>query len=511
MNQGNAVETFPSPIEADSQNQFKELIEIIAQSVKCEYALCIGHEFPLPSFLATAKCPEELILAYKARNYQSIAENLPINDETLPCPYIIKKIYSAEQQLIATLVLIKPADANFIVSSNSFVNLFCKHIELLHENSVLRGEGKKLHLDYNTLNRKYELIVKAFIKPCIVISTSLHIIAFNSIAATLYKHALNLTLKEGEDFIKYVVPGRLQSFMDNMKAVISGNEKSRELQFLDPYFNKWWMIVYTPIMGSDNQIEAISIFFRNITNEKFVEKQFEEISDVARVGGWEYDIKNKSLYLTQVAKENFGIDKQNHPSLSEVYGYFYSTASKHVIKSAFTSLIKHGKEFDEELQIVKSNGEVIWVRIKAKAEIFNDKPTRAYGTFQDIDSKRLIYEELLHNQLYLKSLFEYNPYAIFSLNMDGKFINANQSMAELAGTTVENLLKQNDYTHFFEKSELPKLHQNFIKVKKKDPISFETTAVTYKGAVKYINLTFVPIIINNDIEAVYGIARDITE
>lgn len=393
----------------------------------------------------------------------------------------------------------------------SFLQLALTNIETHYNNCSLKRKLVAKEQETSALAFHGHALYHSSDHVCFVITPQFKVVSFNHIAQSMVELTYGRKLNVGDDFLEITLPGIVEIYKQNYQKILEKKSNRIELDFVDDFYHKWWKAVNVPIFDHEQNVIAVATTIYDVSASKLIEKQFEEISEVAKVGGWEYDINSRKLNLTKVAKQNFGLPENYQPSIGKLSKFFNTRANQKAIRNAFIAAIEKKIPFDEELQIKNQNGEVIWVRIKGKPEVNFGQVLRLYGTFQDVNSKRLIYEELLVSQLYYKSIFEHNPYAIFSLDLDGKFTSVNQSMVDLAEGTMSELLAVEDTTLFFEEQERDKIRNHFESVKKGAPISFECEATTMKGMSIYINLTFAPVIIEGKMVAVFGIARNITE
>jgi PAS domain S-box-containing protein len=118
--------------------------------------------------------------------------------------------------------------------------------------------------------------------------------------------------------------------------------------------------------------------------------------------------------------------------------------------------------------------------------------------------------ELLESQEKYKSLFDYHPDAIFSIDRTGKIISSNYSFTTIFGYSLEEL-NTGFLTNRISNEYLRQTIFHFKKALHGKPESFELTIERKTGKKLEIELTFVPITVNNTITGVYGIAKDITE
>jgi PAS domain S-box-containing protein len=138
----------------------------------------------------------------------------------------------------------------------------------------------------------------------------------------------------------------------------------------------------------DGTIGGLIIVQEDITEEKRSEELLMKAKSVAQIGGWEVDMASNKVYWTQVTREIHEVSKDYAPNLEEGINFYKQGASRDEITRLVSRAMNDGIPWDTELQIVTAKGRELWIRTKGEAEIVNDKCTRIYGTFQNIDERK---------------------------------------------------------------------------------------------------------------------------
>ncbi|KAA0544900.1 PAS domain S-box protein [Bacillus sp. BGMRC 2118] len=127
--------------------------------------------------------------------------------------------------------------------------------------------------------------------------------------------------------------------------------------------------------------------------------------------------------------------------------------------------------------------------------------------FRDVsESKKLLSESREH----YRSLFDQNPNAVFSFDLEGNYLSINDSFEDLLGYTREEYLQMN-FTPLVIPEHLAKTQFHFEKAAKGVPQTYEVTCLTKSQNRVHVNVTNVPIVVEGKIVGVYGIAKDITK
>ena len=194
-------------------------------------------------------------------------------------------------------------------------------------------------------------------------------------------------------------------------------------------------------------------------------QMLEQTNQVARIGGWEYDVKKGKIFWSSVTREIHGAAPDFEPDLAEGISFYKEGYSREKITEVLDIAFSTGKGWDEEFQIVNTLGEEIWVRAIGSAEMDNKKCIRLYGTFQDIDSykyselalkKSLETQEKLNDIMFehielierqdktiekiqeLKFLADSIPQIVWTSNADGSFDYYNQHWYDFTGMTEKD-------------------------------------------------------------------------
>ncbi|OAS87490.1 MULTISPECIES: PAS domain S-box protein [Metabacillus] len=127
--------------------------------------------------------------------------------------------------------------------------------------------------------------------------------------------------------------------------------------------------------------------------------------------------------------------------------------------------------------------------------------------FQDITDKKQFSS---HREQHYKSLFENNPDAVYSLDLDGNYLSVNRATEQLLGYSAEEFL-QMSYIPLIASEEIEKTMEYFSKATSGSTQHYETIALHKNGQAIAVKVTNMPIIVHNEIVGVYGIAKDISK
>ncbi|WP_066058477.1 PAS domain S-box protein [Robertmurraya korlensis] len=127
--------------------------------------------------------------------------------------------------------------------------------------------------------------------------------------------------------------------------------------------------------------------------------------------------------------------------------------------------------------------------------------------FLDVTIKKKAVSE---QQQHYKSLFEQNPDAVFSFDLQGNYLSVNSAMEQLLGYTEAEFL-QISYLPLVEEAELQRTRNHYELAAAGYTQHYETKALHKDGRVIHVSVTNIPIIVDKEVVGVYGIAKDITD
>ncbi|MCP1312183.1 EAL domain-containing protein [Paenibacillus tyrfis] len=126
--------------------------------------------------------------------------------------------------------------------------------------------------------------------------------------------------------------------------------------------------------------------------------------------------------------------------------------------------------------------------------------------------KRLAYHaaKLHESEQHFQSLFDYNTDAVFSIDLEGRFIAANPAVEAITGYSTEETVGRS-LSRISELWDTDELNWRFAESVKGIPQKFEMTIKHKQGKAIDLSVTCVPIVVNREVTGLFGICQDITE
>ncbi|WP_440115774.1 PAS domain S-box protein [Paenibacillus sp. QZ-Y1] len=164
-----------------------------------------------------------------------------------------------------------------------------------------------------------------------------------------------------------------------------------------------------------------------------------------------------------------------------------------------------------KMRVRHKEGHYIWVETLAKPVAGEqDESTQIVSISRDITQQKNTERRLRESRQRYKSLFEHNPAAVYSLDLEGKYSAVNRNLVKMLDVPRGQLIGQSFLSHL-DPCEVQSGKAYFELVKQGKPQQYETRIVNSGGRKVDVSILNVPILVDQELVGVYGIVSDITE
>jgi PAS domain S-box-containing protein len=221
----------------------------------------------------------------------------------------------------------------------------------------------------------------------------------------------------------------------------------------------WADISASPVINSKGEYEGALAMVSDITDKKNLENLLDKTNNLARIGSWEINMLNNSLYWSAKTREIHEVEDDFVPDLETAIN-FYKPGSREAITIAMEQAIKEGIPLDLELEVLTAKGNECWIRTIGEAEMVNGRCTRVYGSFQDIDKRKRSELEVLkvfeEKNVILESIGD----GFYAIDRDWVITYWNKEAEHLLSIKRDDILGKNIWDFFPDNVDKP--YRNFF-------------------------------------------------
>ena len=236
------------------------------------------------------------------------------------------------------------------------------------------------------------------------------------------------------------------------------------------------------------------------------EEKFRSYIENAPDGVFIVNQEGEFLEINQAACEITGYTENEllELTISELHQQEYLEKAR----SHFQAVIKDGFAKDELGYLTKTGEKKFW-----NVDAVKLSDTRFLGFAKDITERKQAEKAIHENEYTLRQIIDLVPLLILAKDQAGKFLIANKTVADIYGTTVENIIGKSDFDFTSNKKEAEKFIKDDLEViesgQQKDIPEEELT--DSQGNLRYLQTTKIPFKTTlSKTPAILAVAVDIT-
>ena len=152
---------------------------------------------------------------------------------------------------------------------------------------------------------------------------------------------------------------------------------------------RWVSISVVPQFrnGEARPFQLISLF-SDVTELKRAAELFDEVQALARIGGWTFDLKQRSLYWTDALYRLLGRDPGD-PVGTDGLTPMLVAGDRPRLDAAVARTARDGTPLDIEVRVNHPSNRTMWVRVLGHAQSRHGVPYQLTGTIQEITARKL--------------------------------------------------------------------------------------------------------------------------
>ncbi|WP_075620363.1 PAS domain S-box protein [Paenisporosarcina indica] len=277
-----------------------------------------------------------------------------------------------------------------------------------------------------------------------------------------------------------------------------------------------------PILTENGQCKYILAIVRDITERNCKERELKETKrnlemNQKRLNSlvehnddavYEMDLQGKFIHINKAFTKISAFHENE--LIGSTFLHLILEEKKEEVMSHFMNALKGRKE-EYETWIRNKNGQLVQLLVKNVPIIVDGNIVGIYGIASDITEKNKIGHLLLESEQRYKSLFENHPDAIFSYDLEGNLTSGNDGVELISGFSKEEFLGTS-FVSMMAPEHVGKTLYHFDKtIRDKKSESYEVALLHKDGHRVELFVMSIPIIINNQVTGIYGLAKDVTD
>jgi two-component system sensor histidine kinase ComP len=268
-----------------------------------------------------------------------------------------------------------------------------------------------------------------------------------------------------------------------------------------------------PVFDQTGNVIYVVATVRDITERKKTEQLLENILESINAAVWSTD-RDFTYYTfcSESIEKISGIPRQeimNNPI--RLHDHIHPSDNE-MMMGEVKKKLDMGLSINKVIRYVHVENETKWARLIVHP--FKNKTgeiERLDGIILDITEKKKSEIALEESEQRYKSLFENNLDGVFSIDLQGNLVNANQAFEKITGIQMDQLQDRCFIGLIYDEDHIL-VHQILSDViGRKEPRDVECRMTRSGYGEKIVHITFVPIFLFGELSGVHGIVKDITK
>jgi len=255
----------------------------------------------------------------------------------------------------------------------------------------------------------------------------------------------------GKTLAEDVSPDEREFFLNIDNEVLLNGKKSvvEESLTLRGQIQGLFLTTKTRYINKNGEKFLIGVI-QDITERKEMENEFrrntlllENSQEIARVGGWELDLKTNQLFWTAETYRIHETSREEFNPTVDAGVDCYSAESRPIILAALQAAMEQGEGYDLTLEMFTTKGHRINVRTTCVVTFEQGRPAKLTGSFQDITQQKRAEAEIHSKDIQFRKLSDNIPDLIyqFTRRPDGTYCVpiASKGIENIFGCTPEDV------------------------------------------------------------------------
>lgn len=248
-------------------------------------------------------------------------------------------------------------------------------------------------------------------------------------------------------------------------------------------------------------------FLRQLTIK---EAMMSEAEALAHLGSWQVDLVTGQHTWSDMLYSLYGFEIGEVQPGNDVFFKLAHPEDREALKAAFEAFLQTGSPNQAEFRLVDNRGKLKYLSCTCK--LFRDSagnPVKLLGMNLDVTDRKKAEMALKRQEQEYRSLFDLNPDPIISLDMEGRLTNVNKAFTDVSGYSQEQV-KGKAFSPLFHQEDVGEVNKRFRASRERNSQRYEARLVSAAGTVVFLDVTSIPIVVDEEVIGVHLVAKDIT-
>ncbi len=242
------------------------------------------------------------------------------------------------------------------------------------------------------------------------------------------------------------------------------------------------------------------------------EERLREAQHIARLGNWEWNIKEDTIYWSDEVYVIFGVNPEGFKPSYEAFLNIVHPDDRDLVRRSVDDALKRRKQYDIDHRVVLPDGSVRTVHVRANVTFDSSgSPEKMTGTVQDITERVLMEKALRESEEKYRAIVESSSECVCHIDTKGRFLYMNPAGLKLNGFDRAKDVVGVEFTEGVLKEFVPSLIEAFKKALKGGTTDLEYCSINRKGRKLWWSSTIGPVMDGaGRVESVLVLSKDIT-
>ncbi len=232
---------------------------------------------------------------------------------------------------------------------------------------------------------------------------------------------------------------------------------------------RWVYDLARPYFDADGRVERYIGTTLDITERKQAEAQqhaseerLQLAVDGAGIGiwDWDWDFASNTIIWSDLCQQHLALPAGKQPDFAHFISVLHPD-DRARIEALVRDCAASGEDYMTDYRVLQPDGSERWISALGRVYAGADgQPARMSGVTQDISARKRNEQSLRESERRFRELFEHLPIAYQSVDSEGRWLDANQQMADLLGFASPQQMLGQRFVDYWDQSVREQLDAN---------------------------------------------------